>query len=163
MASFGTIPSEENRSEFAVLKAGLYHMEITGGEVKDTSTGGTMVVFTLRVVEGEGVNRVLTARFNIVNQSQEAARIGKQQLIGLADAVGIIDPCDTDPFIGKHVMANVVVRPAQGNYNESNEIKSFKKYNGVYTPSAPAAAPGQTQPSAPASAPASAKPSWLRK
>lgn len=159
MASFGTINSNENRSEFSVLKAGWYHMEITAGEVKPTQNGGTMVVFTLKVVEGEGVNRVLSARFNIVNQSQEAARIGKQQLVSLADCVGIIDPCDTDPFIGKHVMARVEVRPAQGNFNESNEIRSFRRYDGTVTPSAPAAT---ATPSAP-SAQTVAKPSWLRK
>ena len=159
MASFGTINSEENRSEFSVLKAGWYHMEITAGEVKQTQNGGTMVVFTLKVVEGEGVKRVLSARFNIVNQSQEAARIGKQQLVSLADCVGIIDPCDTDPFIGKHVMANVTVRPANGQYDESNEIKSFRKYDGTATPSAPAAAATPSTPSAQTVA----KPSWLRK
>ena len=160
MAAFNQVNSDENRSEFAVLKAGWYHMEITNGEVKQAASGGTMVVFTLKVVEGEAINRVLSARFNIVNASQEAARIGKQQLIGLADAVGIIDPCDTDPFIGKHVMANVTVRPAQGQYNESNDVKGFRKYEGTYTPSTSAPTAGPSAPSAPAS---SAKPSWLKK
>ena len=159
MASFGTINSEENRSEFAVLKPGWYHVEITSGEVTQTKDkNGTMVVFNLRVSEGEGTGRVLFARFNIVNQSQEAARIGKQQLIALADAVGITDPCDTDPFVGKHVMANVTIRPASGQYSESNDIKGFKKYDGtsVSTPTVSA--------SAPASAPSAAgKPSWLKK
>ena len=157
MASFGTINSDENRSEFSILKAGWYHMEITAGEVKQAASGGTMVVFNLRVSEGEGTGRVLFARFNIVNASQEAARIGKQQLIGLADAVGIIDPCDTDPFIGKHVMANVTVRPAQGQYGESNEIKGFKKYDGTV-----ASAPTVST-STPSSAPSTSKPSWLKK
>lgn len=158
MASFGTVNSNENRSEFAVLKPGPYHCEIIGGEVKTSQGGGTYVEFTFRVCEGENVGRQLRGRFNIVNQSQEAARIGKQQLIGLADAVGIIDPCDTDPFIGKHVVANVSVRPAQGQYGESNEIKGYKKFDG--TISAPVATT-----SAPASSttPSAAKPSWLKK
>ena len=158
MASFGTtINSNENRSEYTPLKAGWYHMEITAGEVKQTSTGGTMAVFTLRVAEGEGINRIVSARFNIINASQEAARIGKQQLIGLADAVGIIDPSDTDPFIGKHVMANITVRPAQGQYGESNDIKGFRAFTGTVTPSA-----GSASPTAP-SAPSVGKPSWLKK
>ena len=111
MASFGTtIPSEENRSEFAVLKAGPYHAEIISGEVKTSSTGGTYVEFTFRVVEGDGVvGRQVRGRFNIINSNPEAARIGKQQLIQLADSVGIIDPSDTDPFIGRHCIINVTV------------------------------------------------------
>lgn len=156
MASFGTVNSSENRSEFAVLKPGWYHVEIINGEVKTSQTGGTYVEFTYRVAEGEGVRRQLHGRFNIVNISSEAARIGKQQLIALADAVGIVDPCDTDPFIGKHVMANVTIRPADEKYSESNDIKGYKKYDGVVTASVS---------SSPAPAPASsgAKPSWLKK
>jgi len=157
MASFGTVNSNENRSEYAVLKAGLYHCEIIGGEVKTSGNNGTYVEFTFRVAEGDNVNRQLRARFNIVNASQEAARIGKQQLIGLADAVGILDPCDTDPFIGKHVIANVTIRPAHEQYGESNEIKGYRKYDGT-APVAPSA-PAQSQ----ASAPSGAKPSWLKK
>lgn len=159
MASFGTVNSNENRSEYAVLKAGLYHCEIIGGEVKTSSNNGTYVEFTFRVAEGDNVNRQLRARFNIVNASQEAARIGKQQLIGLADAVGIIDPCDTDPFIGKHVIANVTVRPPRDQYGESNEIKGYRKYDGTAPASPSASAPA----SAPTSAPSGAKPSWLKK
>ena len=161
MASFGTVNSNENRSEFAVLKPGWYHVEIINGEVKSSQTGGTYVEFTYRVCEGEAVGRQVRDRFNIVNISQEAARIGKQQLIALADAVGIIDPCDTDPFIGKHVQAKVAVRPGDERYSESNEVKGYKKYEGPFT--APTA-PNVSAPSAPAqtSAP-SAKPSWLKK
>ena len=126
MASFGTtINSNENRSEFAVLKAGAYHAEIFKGVVKSSSSGGTYVEFTFRIVEGENVNRQVRGRFNIINNNPEAARIGKQQLVGLADAVGIIDPSDTDPFIGKHCIINVTVRPAHDQYGESNEIKSY--------------------------------------
>ena len=160
MASFDPVNSNENRSEFAVLKAGWYHMEIVSGDVKSANGGGTYVEFAFRVAEGECANRRVFGRFNIVNASQEAARIGKQQLIALADAVGIVDPCDTDPFIGKHVMANVTVRPATERFGESNEIKGYKKFEGTYTPSATPSAPASS--SAP-NAPASAKPSWLRK
>ena len=156
MASFGTtINSNENRSEFAVLKAGAYHAEIISGEVKTSSTGGTYVEFTFRIVEGENVNRQVRGRFNIINNNPEAARIGKQQLVGLADAVGIIDPSDTDPFIGKHCIINVTVRPAHDQYGESNEIKSYKKFDGEM-PTAPMA-------QATAPAPVAAKPKWLSK
>jgi len=158
MASFGTtINSDENRSEFAVLKAGSYHAEIIGGEVKASSTGGTYVEFTFRIVEGEGaVGRQVRGRFNIINNNPEAARIGKQQLVGLADAVGIVDPSDTDPFIGKHCIINVVVRPAHDQYGESNDIKSYKKYDGQVSASAPMA-----QATAPAQS--AMKPKWLSK
>ena len=162
MASFGTVNSNENRSEFAVLKAGWYHVEIIAGDVKSAANGtGTYVEFTYRVAEGENVGRQLRGRFNIVNASQEAARIGKQQLIQLADCVGIIDPCDTDPFLGKHVMANVTVRPATDKYGESNEVKGYKKFEGTYTPTAAPAAPASTP--APTAAPAAGKPSWLKR
>lgn len=161
MASFGTtIPSDENRSEFAVLKAGPYHAEIISGDVKTSSTGGTYVEFTFRILEGEGaVGRQVRGRFNIINNNPEAARIGKQQLIQLADSVDIMDPSDTDPFIGKHCIINVTVRPAHDQYGESNEIKSYKRYDGAYTPSASPA------PAAQASAPVqtAAKPKWLSK
>ena len=157
MASFGTtINSNENRSEFAVLKAGAYHAEIINGEVKSSSSGGTYVEFTFRIVEGENINRQVRGRFNIINNNPEAARIGKQQLVGLADAVGIIDPSDTDPFIGKHCIINVTVRPAHDQYGESNEIKSYKKFDGEVLASAPTA-----QTTAPA--PVASKPKWLSK
>ena len=158
MASFGkTINSNENRSEFTPIKPGWYHMEIVGGDVKKSSNNGAYVEFTFRVAEGECANRRVFGRFNIVNASQEAERIGKQQLIALADAVGITDPSDTDPFLGKHVMANVTVRPATDRFAESNDIRGYRKFEGTYTPSAPSA-PSQ---GAPESAPSVGRPDWL--
>lgn len=160
MADFGlTVNSEENRNEFSVLKAGWYHMQIIGGDVKNSSTGGTYVEFKFKVVEGEGLNRQVFGRFNIVNANPEAARIGKQQLISLADAVGITDPSNTEQFLNCHCMAQVTVRPAQGQYAESNEIKAYKKYEGTFTPSATTPAGSPTAPSAPTAR----KPSWLNK
>ena len=160
MANFGTVSSQENRSEYSVLKAGWYHMEITKGEVKQSLSGGTYLEFTFRVVEGEGLNRQVFGRFNIINANQEAARIGKQQLISLADAIGITDPCDTDQFIGFHCLANVTVRPAQGQYGESNEIKGYKKFTGTVTPSVSAPTTAQPATAAPVNV---RKPSWLGK
>lgn len=163
MASFGTtINSSENRSEFAVLKAGWYHVEIVEGDVKQSQAGGAYVEFQYRVVEGEGVNRRLRGRFNIVNANKEAERIGKQQLIALADAVNIVDPSDTDPFIGKHVMANVIVRPATERFGESNDIKSYKRFEGSYAPSAPSTPSAPAASGAPVS-PAVGRPNWLKK
>lgn len=160
MASFGTVNSNENRSEFAVLKPGWYHVEIINGEVKSSQAGGTYVEFTYRICEGDSAGRQVRDRFNIVNASQEAARIGKQQLIALADAVGIVDPCDTDPFLGKHVQAKVDIRPGDERYSESNVVKGYKRYDGQVT--VQSAAPSASSP-APAQPAPSARPSWLKK
>lgn len=158
MANFGTISSNENRSEYTVLKAGWYHAEIINGDFKPSNSNpnNQYVEFTFKIVEGESINRQVRSRFNIINQRADAARIAKQQLISLADAVGIEDPSETDDFIGRHCRIKVSIRPGDDKYAESNEVKDYKPYDGTVTPSAPSAAPA-------AAAPSARKPAWLNK
>lgn len=139
------VNSNENRSEFALLPEGTYHVEITEGDVKQSASGGTYVQFKYKVVEGPCMNRVLFDRFNIINPNPESVRIGRQQLISLADSVGINDPSNTDPFIGKHTLAKVTIEEGKGNYGDSNRIKGYKKYTGTFA-SAPAAPVTPTTP-----------------
>jgi len=63
--------------------------------------------------------------FNIVNKSEAAQRIGRQQLVAWATACGKPDANDTDKLLDKRFNAIVGIQKGTGGYKDSNTIKQF--------------------------------------
>jgi hypothetical protein len=93
---------------------------------------------------------------NIQHTSETTQRIAQAQLSALCHAVNVIKLEDTSALHYKPVKIKVTVREAQGNYQESNNIKGYESASGA-APTAPA--PVAESPAAPASK----APAWAKK
>ena len=151
----------EPQAEFQPLPAGAYLAVAVSSEVKDTKTGGEMVVYKMQIIDGEYANRTIFARFNVKNASAQAEQIGKQQLSAFCHAVGVLNLTDTDELLNRPVQIRVKVREASGSYGPSNEVAGFSVASGA--PAAPVASAARPAAPAPAARPATggARP-WQR-
>lgn len=102
-----------------------YTLKALEAEEKDTSTGGVMIKVKFEITRGEFNGRYIWQNFNIVNKSEAAQRIGRQQLVSWATACGKADCDDTDKLIEKQFSATVGIEKGTGGYAASNRIKAF--------------------------------------
>mgnify|MGYP003588925959 CR=1 FL=1 len=84
---------EQSNSGYSMIPAGKYEMKVVKTEVKDTKSGGAMLVCDLEVQDfGDHVSKRIPYQMNIVNASAEAQRIGLSQLKSLAIACHVKNP-----------------------------------------------------------------------
>lgn len=144
--------------QFSPLPNGEYPVVIVESEMKPTKSGdGEYLQLVLEVFDGPYKGRRLWERLNLVNNNTTAVEIAQRALSQICHAVKHLNLQDTVELHNKPLVAKVVVRPASGGYDESNEVKEYKAYGG--TESAPAPTPSQ-QPAPVAAAGASNKPAW---
>ncbi len=135
--------SVEPREPMEVLPAGKYLCHITESEMKDTKTGnGQYLQLTLEVLEGEFATRKLWERLNLVNPNQTTVDIAQRTLSSICRAAGVMNVTDTEELHHKPMMVKVKIKPARGDYDESNEIKGYAPPSGGAAPAArPASRP----------------------
>jgi hypothetical protein len=154
MAKFGFDSSEVDvnaTGTFDPIPAGEYTLKALEAEEKQTKSGGTMIKVKFQVVGGDFDGRLIWNNFNIVNASEKAQNIGRQQLVAWATAAGKPDADDTDKLIDRKFKAMVSIEKGTGGYADSNGIKSY-----LFTDEASAAKPAK--PSTPAKPAAPVKP-----
>lgn len=129
MAKFGFSPDEVDVNATVSrdpIPAGDYVLKCLEAEEKATKSGGTMIKAKFEVVSpSEFAGRWIWNNYNIVNASEKAQNIGRQQLVSWATAAGKPDADDTDKLIDRKFTATVAVEPASGAYSASNSIKSY--------------------------------------
>jgi hypothetical protein len=154
MAKFGFDVTEVEpsapRTDYEPIPAGEYVLRAVEAEEKTTASGGTMITAKFEVVKGEHAGRLLWQNFNIVNASETAQRIGRQQIVAWATACGKPNADDTDKLLGKPFAASVDIDPAKNGYKASNKIKAF------LISQDDDAAPAKKAPAAPKTAPKAA-------
>jgi hypothetical protein len=154
MAKFGFDVTEVEpsapRTDYEPIPAGEYVLRAVEAEEKTTASGGTMIKAKFEVAKGEHTGRLLWQNFNIVNASETAQRIGRQQIVAWATACGKPNADDTDKLIGKPFAASVDIDPAKNGYKASNKIKAFLISHDDD------AAPAKKAPAAPKTAPKAA-------
>ena len=96
--------------------------------------------------------RVVFGNLNIMNKSQKAEEIGRQQLGELMRCIGLGRIEDTDQLIGCPLQIKLSIRPAENGYAAQNEVRGFRVAEGA----APAKA-------APAASSSKAAPPWAKK
>ena len=145
---------------FEVVPAGWYNVRITESENKPTKDGsGNYLALTLTVIDGQYANRKLFERLNIGNKSQVAKDIAFQTLSAICHAVGVIQLTDSTMLHGIPLQAKVKVKPADGKYQEGNEISGYRAISAGGGAMPVPAFVQQGQPAAPAWAtPAAAAP-----
>jgi hypothetical protein len=154
MAKFGFDVTEVEpsapRTDYEPIPAGEYILRAVEAEEKTTASGGTMIKAKFEVAKGEHTGRLLWQNFNIVNASETAQRIGRQQIVAWATACGKPNADDTDKLLGKPFAASVDIDPPKNGYKASNKIKAF------LTSQDDDAAPAKKAPAAPKTAPKAA-------
>lgn len=150
MAKFGFSVDEVDMTQvgggsYDPIPAGDYTLKALEAEEKETKAGGTMIKVKFEVVSGEYAGRLIWDNFNVVNASEKAQNIGRQQLVAWATACGKPDADDTDKLLDKKFNATVSIEKGTGGYKDSNGIKAFLA-------SGTAEAPKAAKPAAPAPA-----------
>ncbi len=157
MAKFGFSPAEVDvnaQTSFDPLPAGDYCLKAVEADEKTTKSGdGQYIKVKFEVVKGEYAGRLVWMNFNIVNPSEKAQNIGRQQIVAWATACGKPNADDTDKLIDKPFMCTLKIEKSVG-YADSNSIKAFL-FDKDDAP-APAAKPAAAK-AAPAAKSASAK------
>ena len=132
----------EPSSSFDPIPAGWYKAIISNSEMKPTRNGGEYLSLTLQVIEGQYANRLVFARLNLKNANDKTVEIARKDLAAICRAVGVMSPQSSEELHDKPLMIKVKVRPAQGEYDASNDVGGYKADEGTdYTPPPPPKAP----------------------
>lgn len=143
----------ESRGDYEPLPEGWYSAEIGDAEIRVTKDGtGQYIRCRYNITGPTKAGRVVFGNLNIMNKSQKAEEIGRQQLGELMRSVGIGRIEDTDQLIGCPLQIKLSIRPAENGYAAQNEVRGFRAPEGA----APAKA-------APAASSVKAAPPWAKK
>lgn len=140
----------EPNTSYDPIPAGWYQAIISSSEMKPTRDGyGEYLSLTLQVIEGQYANRLVFARLNLKNANDKAVDIAKKDLAAICRAVGVMSPQSSEELHDKPLMIKVKIRPAQGEYEASNDVGGYKAVEGANLTPAP-----KTQTPPPAATPA---------
>jgi len=73
---------------------------------------------------------VVFSNINIRNQNSQAEEIGRQNLGDIMRAIGLARVTNTDQLIGGTLSIKVTIKPSDGQYGASNEVKGYKAIEG---------------------------------
>jgi len=139
MAQLGQkfVTNELPDNEFTPLPAGEYNLLIVDTDMKETSTGGQMLVVNMDVLDGPSKGRKLTDRLNLVNKNEKAQNIAYAALKSIFKAIGVDSTDNSDVMHGKRVTATVTVQEAKPYTDKygveqagspQNNIRGYKAY-----------------------------------
>jgi hypothetical protein len=79
-------------------------------------------------------------RLNLNNPNKTAEEIAQRTLSAICRSVGVMMPNESSDLHDKPMMITVKVKPAEGNYQASNEIAGYEPCESGAPAAAPAAA-----------------------
>jgi len=145
----------EPSAPYEPIAAGWYKAVFTSSEEKPTKAmTGSYLQLGVEVIEGQHQGRKLIERLNLKNPNPTAVEIAQRTLSSICHAVGVMTPKSGADFHDKPFMVKVAVKPGDGAYGPSNEIKEYAAVG-----SAPLASVAASEAPAPAAA---ATPPWKR-
>lgn len=175
--SFNSADHAAPRALYDILPRGWYQAILSESGASATSAGGQRLTFTATVTAPEWAKgRKVFLGFNVAHPtSEEAVRIGNEQLSGLSVAVGVPSWTNTEQLHNQPFYMRLKIRKGGMNeqtkeeYDDSNEAQGFdnlKNYHDMAkqpVPQGQTAAPAAgafpvAAPGLPAGAPASAFP-----
>lgn len=146
----------ESRGDYEPLPEGWYSAEIGDAEIRVTKDNtGQYIRCRYNITGPTKAGRVVFGNLNIMNKSQKAEEIGRQQLGELMRSVGIGRLEDTDQLIGCPLQIKLSVRPAENGYAAQNDVRGFRAPEG--------AAPAKAAPAASVTPSGKAAPPWAKK
>lgn len=124
-------PDVDPIGSFEVLPIGEYLVAISESSQKENNKKtGQLLQFTLDIVDGEYKGRKLFERLNVVNENATAQKIAQQSLSAICYVTGVLHPKRSEELHGKPFRVRVGIRPAKGEYSESNNILEYKFSDG---------------------------------
>lgn len=138
MAKLGGFNATEHAEldTFDVIPPADYTAQIVESEMKENNAKtGSYLKLKFKLTEGKFKGRVLWTNLNLDHPNADAVEIANRHLASICKSVGIISPDDSQDLHGIEMSIKVTVKKASASYPESNEIKSYKKLDGVSSPS----------------------------
>ena len=147
----------EPATSYEPLPANWYKCVITDTEKKPTKKmTGSYLQLTIEVIEGQHAGRKVFDRLNLDNPNSVAVQIAQSSLSSICRAIDVNNPQDSVELRDKPLMVKLAVKPADGEYGASNDIKGYDAVGGATTAPAPAAV-------ADTASTGSASPPWAKK
>ena len=126
---------------------GMYNVVIDESEIKPTKNGqGAYLQLRFNIMDGQFAGQKVFARLNIRNQNATAQEIAYAELSAIQHAVNCLVIQDTNELHNKPLTVKVKLKPAEGQYDASNEVKRYQAYEGGNGGQAPMQQPMQQQP-----------------
>mgnify|MGYP006282321381 CR=1 FL=1 len=140
-------------TDFEPIPPGKYTAIITGSEMKPTKDGaGRYLEVAFQVAEGEHKGRMLWARLNLENASEQAVRIARGELSAVCRAVNVLEPKDSLELHDIPLTVKVGLKKRSDTGELGNVIKGYER-RGVASASPNGAAPRPAANTAGASTP----------
>ena len=131
----------EPATSYEPLPADWYKVVITDTEEKPTKAmTGSYLQLTIEVIEGQHAGRKVFDRLNLKNPNSVAVEIAQRSLSSICRSIGVNNPKDSIELRDKPLMVKLAVKPADGQYGASNDIKEYAATGGATASPAPAAA-----------------------
>lgn len=125
------ITADEEAPDYTLIPKGWYSVEITSATLTPTKNGtGQFLSVCFKITGISHIGRLVWHNFNIVNNSEKAEAIGRQQLQKMIATVGIKTLLDSDDLIGHDLDVEIVVKSSPG-YDDKNEIKKFSVFGAM--------------------------------
>ena len=132
----------EPAASYEPIPAGWYKAVFASSEEKPTKAQtGSYLQLSVEVIEGQYQGRKLIERLNLNNPNQTAVEIAQRTLSSICRAIGVMTPRNSSDLHDKPFMVKVAVKPADGAYSASNEIKEYAAPDQANAPVAAAASP----------------------
>ena len=113
-----------------VVPPGWYNVSVDESAMKPTKDGaGAYLALRFNILDGQYAKRKVFTNLNLKNANAETVEIAQKQLSAICHAVGVLRPQDSNELHGKPLKIKVKIRPASGQYSESNDITSYKNVN----------------------------------
>ena len=131
----------EPATSYEPLPADWYKCVITDTEEKPTKAmTGSYLQLSIEVIEGQYAGRKVFDRLNLKNPNATAVEIAQRSLSSICRSIDVPNPKDSIELRDKPLMVKLAVKPADGQYGASNDIKEYSAANGATAAPAAAAA-----------------------
>jgi hypothetical protein len=122
----------EPQTTYEPLPADWYKCVITDTEEKPTKAQtGSYLELKVEVIEGQYQGRLVFERLNLKNPNPTAVEIAQRSLSSICRAIGVNSPKDSAELRDKPMMVKLAVKPADGQYGASNEVKGYDAVDGA--------------------------------
>lgn len=135
--------------KYSPVPEGDYQAVITDSEMRTTKKGdGEYLLLTFEISSGgQYEGRRIWARLNVKNKSPKAVEIANRDLASILRATNVEQMQDTEELHMKPMIVSVVIKPASGGFDESNDIRAYKSAS-VQVATTETAAPVAAEPAA---------------
>ncbi len=133
--NFNAAQVEPDKGRGDPLPAGWYIVAMTKSEMKPTLSGtGAYLACEFSVLDGQHKGRKIFTNFNLRNDNQQAQEIAYKQFSAVCHAIGHLQVGDTTELHNKPLKVRVKIRPAEGQYEASNDITAYRNVNEATDP-----------------------------